>query len=260
MNINISELFFSLQGEGVSLGRRAVFIRVPKCNLRCGFGPKGSSSWTCDTQEVMKTSTSMSVEGLVENMKQLGEGVYESVLLGFTHVVITGGEPALEEYREPLIALMKLVTEESLTYQKEVVKAPIGVPIFEIETNGTECTGTYRFYEQFNFVNCSPKLSNSGMHKDKRIVPFALLEISQHPYSTFKFVISKESDWDEIKTDFLDTRYVSVPADRIFLMPAGSTREELVETSRVVWDICKKYGVLATTRLQVLAWDNQKGV
>ncbi len=261
--MKVSECFFSLQGEGATLGRRALFIRLPKCNLACGTGKlieQGKASWICDTQEVMKTSIEMSTDDIINKIKSYGEAIFQSILLGYTHIVFTGGEPALEEYREPIIAFIKELSAQSLTFQREEIKAAIGLPMIEIETNGTQYTGMNSFYNQFNFVNCSPKLSNSGMVKDVRIVPFALIEISKHSYSTFKFVINQESDWEEAKRDFLDTNYINVPADRIFLMPAGDTRDKVIESSKVVWEICKQYGLIMTTRLHILAFDKKVGV
>ena len=35
--VPVSELFYSFQGEGVNLGRRALFVRFSECNLTCGY-------------------------------------------------------------------------------------------------------------------------------------------------------------------------------------------------------------------------------
>lgn len=37
MNLNIKEIFYSLQGEGANTGIRAIFIRLAGCNLSCSY-------------------------------------------------------------------------------------------------------------------------------------------------------------------------------------------------------------------------------
>ena len=53
----VSELFYSFQGEGVNLGRRALFVRFMDCNLTCGYsrlpgeaGTPAEGPMLCDTE------------------------------------------------------------------------------------------------------------------------------------------------------------------------------------------------------------------
>ena len=55
--VPVSELFYSFQGEGVNLGRRALFVRFMGCNLTCGYSRLPSEAGTpaegpmlCDTE------------------------------------------------------------------------------------------------------------------------------------------------------------------------------------------------------------------
>ena len=54
----VSEMFYSIQGEGVSCGVPAVFLRLTKCNLRClGFSyvdPQTSEHLGCDSAAVWR--------------------------------------------------------------------------------------------------------------------------------------------------------------------------------------------------------------
>jgi organic radical activating enzyme len=210
----------------------------------------------------MKTFTEYEPHDLVTEIeKKFGTEYMNKILTGEIRIVVTGGEPAL--YAEPLIQFLDMIDKMAIAYQTQVLKFPqnkLNPPIYEVETNGTVFSGSQEFYQRFSFVNCSPKLASSGMPKDKRIVPFALVEITKHPYSSFKFVISKPEDWDEIQRDFIDSGYVNVHRSRIFLMPAGNTREELVESSQVVWRMAEETGCTATTRLQCWTWGPKPGI
>ncbi len=82
----ISEVFVSIQGEGIWLGAPSVFVRVAGCNLDCGW---------CDTPRAKDICTSgkSSVNDVLEKIRAFA----------VEHVVITGGEPAL--YANELVFL-----------------------------------------------------------------------------------------------------------------------------------------------------------
>ena len=73
--MKVNEIFYSLQGEGYYTGTPAVFIRLSGCNLRCPF---------CDTQHHVGHDMTES------------EIVQAAARYPARHVVITGGEPALQ--------------------------------------------------------------------------------------------------------------------------------------------------------------------
>ena len=59
MSLNISEQFYSIQGEGRTVGVPALFLRLQGCNLTCGGkktvltgNKQDGASWRCDTIEV----------------------------------------------------------------------------------------------------------------------------------------------------------------------------------------------------------------
>ena len=85
MKYPISELFYSIQGEGVHSGQAAFFIRLAGCNLTCDF---------CDTDYSMKSE-------LTE------EAIYHEALKNPSRtVIITGGEPTMHNLR-PLTNVFK---------------------------------------------------------------------------------------------------------------------------------------------------------
>jgi 6-pyruvoyltetrahydropterin 2'-reductase len=266
------EKLLSMVGNFVHNGDQIISIekKVHKSkkvyNLECSphknFFANRLLSHNCDSQLQMKNFTEYSPADLVSAIeKQFGEDYMNKIFIGDVRIVVTGGEPAL--YAEPLIQFLNMMDKLSASYQLQVLKLDKNMlrpPIYEVETNGTVFTGSQQFYERFSFVNCSPKLSSSGMAKDKRIVPFALVEITKHPYSSFKFVISKDDDWNEIRKDFIDTGYINVHPTRIFLMPAGQTKEDLEETRKVCWRMAEATGCLMTSRLQIETWGMRPGI
>jgi 7-carboxy-7-deazaguanine synthase len=87
--LRLSEIFYSLQGEGFHAGTPAVFIRMAGCNLSCTF---------CDTDFSLKEK--LSPEAVVAHIAQ-----YPAKF-----VVLTGGEPTIQP--EAVRALVNLLHEQ----------------------------------------------------------------------------------------------------------------------------------------------------
>lgn len=236
-SMRISELFYALQGEGPSIGTPAVFIRLAGCNLQC--------KW-CDTLDVWRRGSDMPVEDVVEaaiHMASLRdsykEGIY-NLVTGRVHIVVTGGEPLLH------------ATDVDELIKDTRARAPS--TYFELETNGT--IGNDVIYK-FDQVNCSPKLESAAEPLIKRIVPEALLKLNKHPNINYKFVVSHKEDWAEIECAY--GSFIDLTKNNIYLMPAALTREELVDNSKVVWELAAEKHVKLTTRLQTITWSNLRG-
>ncbi|MDR1527197.1 MAG: 7-carboxy-7-deazaguanine synthase QueE [Dysgonamonadaceae bacterium] len=86
MNLNVNEIFYSLQGEGGRQGEASIFIRLSNCNLKCDF---------CDTDYS---------EGKEMNPEQILEAIK---LFPCQWIVWTGGEPALQLTGEILLFFKK---------------------------------------------------------------------------------------------------------------------------------------------------------
>lgn len=84
MNLNLIEIFASVQGETNLTGLPTTFIRLAACNLRC--------SW-CDTTYSFGRGIETSVEEILKQTKENG----------LKHVCVTGGEPLLQQNVYPLI-------------------------------------------------------------------------------------------------------------------------------------------------------------
>jgi 7-carboxy-7-deazaguanine synthase len=74
VQLRITEIFLSLQGETTFVGLPTVFVRLTGCPLRCGY---------CDTAYAFSGGNLMPVEAITTQV--LGYGV--------RHVTVTGGEP-----------------------------------------------------------------------------------------------------------------------------------------------------------------------
>ena len=88
--LRVSEHFYSIQGEGPTVGVPAVFVRLQGCNLNCGHQ---SGEWVCDTVDVWKKGIPYSVEAWHE----LVNIHYGDALSMGAHLVITGGEPLIQQ-------------------------------------------------------------------------------------------------------------------------------------------------------------------
>ena len=71
-----------------------------------------------------------------------------------------------------------------------------------------------------------------------------------------KFIVDSDSDQLEIEETL--ERLANVDYKKVMLMPQASTRDELIEKSIMVAEICKRTGFAFSQRLQVLLWNNQK--
>ena len=78
----ISEVFSSMQGEGIFFGKKQIFVRFCGCNLSCAF---------CDTPSTYLTSRQYGVSELIDEIHRLN--MKEA---NCNSVSITGGEPLLQ--------------------------------------------------------------------------------------------------------------------------------------------------------------------
>lgn len=87
LQLRITEVFYSLQGESISAGLPTTFIRLTGCPLRCGY---------CDTSYAFRGGEMISLDQLL--------GKAESY--NTKHVCITGGEPLAQKNVHGLISLL----------------------------------------------------------------------------------------------------------------------------------------------------------
>lgn len=101
---NLNETFLSIQGEGVYTGVPSLFIRFAGCNLKC--------SW-CDTDYSKKYTIEQD-----RFLEWLDDKLIKSQVY---HVILTGGEPLLQDI-QPIV---------------DLVMEGFHTRSIQIETNGT---------------------------------------------------------------------------------------------------------------------------
>ena len=222
------EIFRSIQGEGVTAGTPAVFLRLATCNLAC--------TW-CDTKYTWDWEThSYDAEVL-----QLPIADAQERILAFDcpRLVITGGEPLLQQ--EELAPLVTSLSQDGV--------------YCEVETNATIAPQP-EMIEAITQWNVSPKTSSSGNRPERREVASALSVFLGLSNAYFKFVVVEPRDVEEV-CGLVDRH--GLPPDRVLLMPEGTTADTVQERSIWVAEACERYGFRFTTRVHILLWGAQRG-
>ena len=222
------EIFHSLQGEGANIGAPSVFLRLALCNLICAWC---DTKYTWDWQNYDYQREVVSLE--------VGEVAQRILDFGCPRLVITGGEPLLQQGElTPLV--------ESLKSQGFYC---------EVETNGTILPSAElaRLIDQWNV---SPKLETSGNAAARREVPQVMEFFAGLPNAFLKFVIVEPGDIDEVCA--WRDRY-GLPGDRIILMPEGRATSDLAQRSSWISVACVREGFRFSTRLHILLWADQRG-
>jgi organic radical activating enzyme len=231
MELRISEQFYSIQGEGRTMGVPAVFVRLQACNILC----KGE--WTCDTIEVWKTGKKTSIGDWIFQMNE-----YAHHLKNGAHLIFTGGEPILQQ-----LGIITAIKAFGIAYGFK--------PFVEIETNGT-ITPLNELSKLVDLFNCSFKLENSGVKYERRIKINSLKKINNQN-SIFKIVVKDMSDYNEAKKIFDE---VGIEKKNIYLMPPADSIGELSRRSQQVAAICIAESVNFSTRMQIILWNKTTGV
>lgn len=250
----VCEAFYSIQGEGRTMGTPAYFLRLAGCNLMCGG--KGTekdgllhdgATWRCDSIEVWMKGQSKTFEQVLE---MLGGQTFLENVECYAHLVITGGEPLMQQ--EAIGAFLEWLYREHGC-----------APCVEVETNGTVPV-TAALHNKVNFFNVSPKLANSGMpfnlrQNDEAINSLTYLQLKQSDlHLIWKFVISSRADFDEVLQDWIVK--LDLEPQQIWLMPAADNREDLVRASQLVAEICIENNLRFSSRLHVNIWNQKTGV
>ncbi len=235
----VNEVYSCLQGEGFNLGKPSVLVRFQICNLRC--------SW-CDTPYTHTLKSDADLLGkqkfnrfelpqLVELIQKSGNDI--------KHVILTGGEPTLQN-------LKPLRDELGQDYTVEVESNGTQIPHLKFESF------LYEDYRNFQW-NISPKGNSAGEKIDENsLAHWADLSKIQNSVF-FKFVIRSEFLETDIQEVLEIQNKYRLIGDRLYLMPEGTHAESQLGCKEL-HDVCLKYGFRYTPRLHVLLFGAQRGV
>jgi 7-carboxy-7-deazaguanine synthase len=218
--LQVSEIFYSIQGEGASCGRATAFIRLGGCTLGC--------QW-CDTKYTWRG-------GLVREESSILETIQK---FPARRVVVTGGEP----FEQDIASLLQALLEAGFT--------------IEIETAGFAPLANVQCALLAHQLNVSPKLANSGVPYTRRIHLPVLQFLRDTGTAYFKFVVDQPADVAEV--DALVTT-LSLAPEGVLLMPQALTAEEVLSKSRWLVEACKARGYGYSPRLHILLWGAKRGV
>ena len=280
----ISSDFYSVQGEGISSGVPSYFVRLGICNLTCGMSraftnvlakeqkledgeifegdlhKEGKATWTCDsTSQWLWRGEDKEFQYLIDRWKE--QGIYDDILNGNIHIIWTGGEPTIKGHQVAISNFIKYWKSVDPSINKIIsgglVLTDKITAFSEIETNGTVVIDE-PLWIQLDQINCSPKLSNSGMTEKQRIVPAAIKRIMEHSNYQFKFVISNEEDVKELFRDFVVP--FSIPLANVVCMPGLDDVADFEERTQFCLEMAKKYRFRGLTRLHIAAWNKTLNV
>jgi len=285
MKIKVSELFYSIQGEGRYMGVPSVFLRTFGCNFKCqGFGmPRGElstdadeiaeihsgypfksyeslplvttgcdsyASWHPDFKELSPVLETTAVVNRI--MEILPHQRWES-----EHLVITGGEPLLGWQR----AYPDLLDHPSMWRLREIT----------FETNGTqELTKEFRQYllnwtlgdrsrgrDALTF-SVSAKLPGSGEKWEDAIRPEIVLAYEEVGTAYLKFVVASEQDIADAECA-VDAYRTAGFKGHVYIMPVGGVESVYTLNAKNVAVAAMKRGWRYSDRLQVPLFKNEWG-
>jgi 7-carboxy-7-deazaguanine synthase len=228
--MRISEIFYSIQGEGKLAGLPSAFVRASGCNLRCVWCDTPYASWEPEGEN-------LAIEEIVQRVRAFPA----------RHVVITGGEPMIMPEIGALCDQLKA-----------------GDCHITIETAGTVYSPVL-----LDLASVSPKLANSTpwqreggrfarAHEENRLnIGVIQRFIDQSPAYQLKFVVCEPADMGEIES--LLSKLTGWKAEDVLLMPEGTDVQTLADRAGWLGEICKESGYRFCPRLHVMLYGNRRG-
>jgi len=283
--IKVSELFYSLQGEGRYIGVPSIFLRTFGCNFTCrNWGrPAGTDQWVPDGEdnpEVAEVAKNVDQYKTYESLPLVKTGcdsyaswhpkfkhlspVYDVHELADKmvdmlphkrwvneHLVITGGEPLLgwqKAYKELLTSLPMQGLKE-LTFETNGTK--------KLQPELKEYLRRKFYYDRVTF-SVSAKLPCSGHPLDEAIQPQIVKEYAEIGYTYLKFVVANEQDLKDAEEAVERYRNAGVNVP-VYLMGIGGTEESYSLNQRAVAQMALDKGWRYSDRLQVPLFKNEWG-
>ena len=244
----ILELYRCVQSEGSRFGRPTIAVRTTGCTHRCYFGEGGwCDSWYTSIHPEKGTFTFNDIIKIYDDNPHVKE------------MMLTGGSPTMHP------ALVNELTH--FANERNI--------LITIETEGSHFLETDF---PLGLISLSPKFSNSipvvgattpnGSIVDERMVKtHNRLRLNKE---AIKKTIKYHKDyhfkpvWDGTEENLAEIEEfrieMNIPLNKTFIMPAGDTRETLIEMYPKVFELCAEKGYNMTGRDHIIAFDTERGV
>ena len=183
MKARITEVFDSVQGEGIYLGEKQIFVRFFNCNLSCAY---------CDTK--LDRFTEYEPNELFEEIK-----LYRDK---FHSISFTGGEPLL--YADFLEAILTLTSEYGHKHY--------------LETNGTLFSELEQLIDQIDFIAMDLKFPSSTGMGNLWQMHRKFLKIAAKKEVFLKAIICQATKQEDLKEALALIKEIS-PASVLVLQP-----------------------------------------
>ncbi len=209
---HLIENFVTWQGEGPDAGRPMIILRFRTCNLKCPW---------CDTAVKMRVSAEAPYK--LSNIQEMIDTRKAGIL-------VTGGEPTVSKHFDEAVSLLN-----DLNY-----------PIANVESNG------YKLYELIGKVKprkpvkfmYSPKMFNSD---DVYLAKDTLTKIAGH-HGVFVKVVWDGNPAVKSFLAWLSQQDALIEQHRVWVMPQGVTRAEIIKNSEETFDICEEFRMCFSSR------------
>ena len=244
----IIELYRCIQSEGSRFGRPTIAVRTTGCTHRCYFGEGG---W-CDSfyTSIHPEKAQFSFDDII---KIYDENPH------IKEMMLTGGSPTMWP---------KLVNELTHFANERGI-------LITIETEGSHFVPTDY---PLGLISLSPKFNNSVPVLGAVTPQGAIVDqkmINQH--NKFRLNLNVMKQMIDFHTDYHykpvwdGTAYnleeieefrvlLNIPKNKTYIMPAGDTRETLIEMYPLVFDMCAEKGYNMTGRDHIIAFDTRRMV
>ena len=214
--VRLIENFASWQGEGPDSGRNMIILRFKTCNLACPW---------CDTAVKMRISSEApyKLDDIQANINDRKAGL-----------LITGGEPTVPKHFDETLMLLN-----HLDY-----------PIANVESNGFklfELIGEVTPTKPIKFIY-SPKIFSD---KDIQTAIDTVNKLAGHQKVYIKVVYDGSNHIMEF-LEFLGDQDDLLWQQRIWLMPEGVTRPDLIKNAEKTFDLCEKFRFNFSSRSHII--------
>jgi len=216
--VKLIENFVSWQGEGPDSGLTMIILRFKTCNRNC--------SW-CDTKVKMRVSAEASY-----NLSDIQKTIDEKS----AGLLITGGEPTVDRHIN----------------ETEILLRELDYPVANVETNGYNIEGLIGKVELDKPVKfiLSPKIFRANDNHAYKVI---LDKIHDHPNLYLKMVYEPDNKYSLSFLNYLrDERKDMIRKQRIWIMPEGTTKEELMKNAPAVFDVCDEYNFNFSSRSHII--------